>query len=198
MDHVADKRIAWMSATADDDDARLLAAVGAGDRQALTDLYLRYRDLLFRYLLRLAPQREVAEDLLQDTFVAVWRSASGFAGRSSVQTWLIGVAHRQAHNTLRQRHAPTASLAELENAPSPEPDPMQRALAVDARGELLAAIDQLSLAHREVIALSFGAGLSAQEIATALDIPIGTVRSRLRDAKRALRGFLGAEMEGQP
>src|SRR5712691_11551952 len=85
------------------DERQITRRIAAGDREALSELYARYQRLLFNYLLQLTPDYGLAEELLQDTLVAVWKSASRFGGRSSVQTWLIGVARRQAHNTLRQR-----------------------------------------------------------------------------------------------
>jgi RNA polymerase sigma-70 factor, ECF subfamily len=181
------------------DDRELLARTGAGDRQALTELYTRYRGAVFAYLLRLTPDPHLAEDLLQETFVAVWKSAASFAGRSTVKTWLIGVAHRQAHNVLRRRSESLADEAELAQLAAADPEPENAALAQATRDELLAAIAGLSLAHRETLALAFGQEMPAAEIAEALGVPIGTVRSRLRDAKRLLRaalsGTLGAERE---
>jgi RNA polymerase sigma-70 factor (ECF subfamily) len=184
---------------ANDDDRDLLARTGAGDRQALTELYTRHRGAIFAYLLRLTPDQHLAEDLLQETFVAVWKSAASFSGRSTVKTWLIGVAHRQAHNVLRRRVEPRADDAELAHLVATDPEPEEAALAQATRDELLAAIARLSLAHRESLALAFGQEMPAAEIAEALGVPIGTVRSRLRDAKRLLRAILsnaaGAERE---
>jgi RNA polymerase sigma factor (sigma-70 family) len=184
---------------ATDDDRALLARTSAGDREALTALYTRHRSAVFAYLLRLTPDQHLAEDLLQETFVAVWKSAASFAGRSTVKTWLIGIAHRQAHNVLRRRSEPLVDEAELAALVAADPEPEDAALAHATRAELLAAIAQLSLAHRETLALAFGQEMPAAEIAEALGIPIGTVRSRLRDAKRllraALRDTLGAERE---
>lgn len=175
-------------------DRRLLQRVGAGERDALTDLYLRYRQPLFNYLSRLTPDYALAEDLLQETFVAIWRSASQFEGRSSVSTWMFGIARRQAHNALRRRNLPVADLAELETQTAPDPEPDNALLAGAAREDLLAAISRLSLIHREALALAFGQELSVQEIAATLGIPVGTVKSRLRDAKRALRALLTHDM----
>ncbi len=184
---------------ATDDDRELLARASAGDREALTELYTRHRSAVFAYLLRLTPDQQLAEDLLQETFVAVWKSAASFAGRSPVRTWLIGVAHRQAHNVLRRRSEPLADEAELVALVAGDPEPEDAALAQATREELLVAIARLSLAHRETLALAFGQEMSAAEIAEALGVPVGTVRSRLRDAKRllraALRDTLGAERE---
>jgi RNA polymerase sigma-70 factor (ECF subfamily) len=172
------------------DDARLLRRIGRGDRQALSEFYARYQRSLFAYLLQLTPDYGLAEELLQDTLVAVWKSANTFEGRSSVLTWLIGIARRQAHNTLRQRKLPLADLAELESLPSPELEPEAFALANHARDELTAAFRQLAPVHREILLLTFVQELSYQETAVALDIPLGTVKSRLSNARRALRALL--------
>jgi RNA polymerase sigma factor (sigma-70 family) len=181
-------------ADTNDDDRELLARTGAGDRQALAELYTRYRGAVFAYLLRLTPDQHLAEDLLQETFVAVWKSAASFAGRSTVKTWLIGVAHRQAHNVLRRRAEPLADEAELAQLAAADPEPENAVLAQATREELLAAIARLSLAHRETLALAFGHEMPAAEIAEALGVPIGTVRSRLRDAKRLLRAALSVTL----
>ncbi len=184
-----------MSARPTDDDLQTIRRIAAGDREALTELYLRYHQPLFRYLLQLTPDHGLAEELLQDTLVAVWRSARGFEGRSSVQTWLLGIARRQAHNTLRQRGAPLADAAELDTLPATEPGPEASALASAARAELAGAFTQLAAVHREVLALTFVEGLSYQQIARVLGVPVGTVKSRLSNARRALRTLLDTRME---
>ncbi len=179
----------------------MIARVGAGDRQALADLYTRYRQPLFQYLAQLTPDYGLAEELLQDTFIAVWRSASGYAGRSSALTWLIGVARRQAHNTLRQRGlAPTdlADEATLLTLVAPDPDPADAALAQAAHADLLAAIGRLATVHREALTLAFVHGLSYQEMADVLGVPIGTVKSRLNHARHALRAELARAPRSQP
>ncbi len=176
-------------------DHHLLEQVAAGDRNALADLYARYGGTIFRYLLQLTNDRGLAEEVLQDTFVAAWKSARTFEGRSSVQTWLIGVARRQAHNTLRRRTLPRADLAELEVVPADGPAPEEALLAEAERQELVAALRWLSPAQREVLALTFVDGLSYGEIARLVGVPEGTVKSRLSNAKRALRALLQAGEE---
>jgi len=168
------------------DDAVLLRRIAAGDRDALEALYQRYQRPLFRYLLQLTPDRELAEELLQDTLVAVWKAAGEFQGRSSVRTWLIGIARRQAHNTLRRMALPVADPTELEDVESTAPEPEAAALAAADREALTRALAQLAPLHREVIVLTFVHGLSYQELAGVLGIPVGTVKSRLSNAKRAL------------
>ena len=172
------------------DDAGLLKRIARGDRQALSELYARHQQALFAYLLQLTPDYGLAEELLQDTLVAVWKSARSFEGRSSVLTWLIGIARRQAHNTLRQRKIPLADPTELACLPAPDLEPEASALAGVARDELAQAFRQLAPVHREVLLLMFVQELSYQETATALAIPVGTVKSRVSNARRALRALL--------
>lgn len=177
---------------------RLLAQVGAGDREALAQLYTRYRQSLFQYLTQLTPDYGLAEELLQDTLVAVWRSAGSFGGRSSALTWLIGVARRQAHNTLRQRGLTLADETELLTVAAPDADPADAALAHAAHTDLLATIARLGVVHREALTLAFVHELSYHEMADVLGVPIGTVKSRLNHARRALRAELARVSPAQP
>jgi RNA polymerase sigma factor (sigma-70 family) len=177
------------------DDRQLLKDIAAGNRQALSDLYTRYQRPLFNYLLQLTPDYGLAEELLQDTLVAVWKSARNFEERSSVRTWLIGIARRQAHNTLRQRKLPFVDEADMERVMAMEPEPEDFTLATVARDELAAAFKQLAPVYREILGLIFVQELSYAETATLLGVPVGTVKSRLSNAKRVLRTLLDAREE---
>lgn len=187
----------WMSMKAQPaaNEQQVIRRIARGDREALADLYARYQRTLFTYLLQLTPDYGLAEEILQDTLVAVWKSASRFEGRSSVQTWLIGIARRQAHNTLRQRRLPLADETELAELVSNEPEPETLTLATLACDELADAFRQLAPLHREVLALIFVQEFSYQETASILDVPVGTVKSRLSNARRALRALLDAREE---
>src|SRR5579884_129171 len=187
MEHAVSAEISWAAAPPADEDVAALRRIAGGDRQALTELYLRYRLPLFRYLLQLTPDHGLAEELLQDTLVAIWKSARTFEGRSSARTWIFGIARRQAHNTLRQRGLPLADPAELEALTAGDPEPEDAALASAERAELAGALRALAPIHREVLVLTFMQELSYQETAQVLGIPVGTVKSRLNHAKRALR-----------
>lgn len=173
----------------------LLALIAAGDRDALAQLYAVYQRRLFRYLCHLTPDRGLAEEILQDTLLAVWRSAGSFEARSSVRTWLFGVARRQAHNGLRRRGREVTNTDELDGVSDTAPGPEGRTLALEDRERLTAAMGQLSPLHREVLALVFVEGLGYGEVAAMLDIPEGTVKSRLSNGRRALRALLGAARE---
>jgi RNA polymerase sigma factor (sigma-70 family) len=171
----------------------LIRRIAAGDRDALAALCARYQTAVFYYLVRLLGDRALAEEVFQDTLVAVWRSAGTFEGRSSVQTWLVGIARRQAYNSTRRRVLPRADVAELEVLPAADPEPEDVALAGARREELAAAMARLTPAHREVLVLTFVHGLSYPEMARLVGVPEGTIKSRLSNAKRALRALLEEE-----
>jgi len=181
------------SGLADGLDRDLVAKIGQGDRDAFAELCTRHQLRLFYYVLRLIGDRETAEEVLQDTLIAVWNGAGKFEGRSTVNTWLVAIARRQAHNTLRRRALPQADLAELESLPTSASGPEDLALANAEREVLAAALQRLSPAHSEALVLAFVHGLSYQEMAQIVGVPEGTIKSRLSNAKRALRALLEQE-----
>lgn len=170
----------------DDTDRPLLARVAAGDQRALEELYARHGQALLAYAEGLLADRGRAEEALQDTFLAAWRHAATFEGRSAVRTWLFGICRRQALARLRGR-APARAVAEVGgDLAAPEPGPETVALArADVRA-VAAALPTLSPALREVLDLAFGAGLAHREIAAVLGVPVGTVKSRLFQARAQL------------
>lgn len=179
-----------------EDDRGLVARVAAGDRDALAALDARHRRPLFAYLLLLAPDRGTAEELLQDTLVAAWRGAGRFEGRSSVRSWLFAIARRQAATALRRRALPLAGEEALAAVPTTEAGPEALALAGAARADLVAALRAVAPVHREVLAVTLGHGLSYEETAAVLGVPVGTVKSRLSNARRALRALLPPDSRG--
>lgn len=172
------------------DGVALLERIARGDRDALAELYSQYQRPLFRYLCQLTPDRGLAEEILQDTLVAVWRGAGSFAGRSALRTWLFGIARRQAHNALRRRGLPLIDEDALADVSDPDLMPEEQVLARADADELARKLAQLVPIHREVLVLCFVNGLTYDEIAQVVGIPEGTVKSRLSNAKRALRQLL--------
>ena len=178
-------------------DAQVIGRIASGDRNALAELHARYQRPLFRYLCQLTPDRGLAEEILQDTLVAAWRGAAGYEGRASVHAWLLGIARRQAHNSLRRRGLAVADPESLDDLVDSGPAPEDRLVARAGREELARAISTLAPIHREILALSFVQGLSYGEIARVLDVPEGTVKSRLSNAKRALRAAVTSRREDE-
>ena len=176
-------------------DEALLRRVARGEADALTALYRRHADGLFGFLQRLAGDRMLAEEILQDTLLAVWRGAERFEGRAQVRTWLYGIARRQAHNRLRSARPAAAALDDVPEVVEPAAGPEELALVRLDRDQVLTAVTGLSLPHREVVVLAFVAGLSQAEIADVVGVPVGTVKSRLHHARAALVHAL-TELEG--
>jgi RNA polymerase sigma factor (sigma-70 family) len=176
---------------AEPDDVALLRSVADGDTDALTRLYQRYSGQLFGYLLRLAGDRMTAEEILQDTLLAVWRSAGSYQARSGARTWLFGVARRQAYNRLRSI-PPPQPFEPVDRADS-APGPDELAIAAAGGTAVADAISRLPDHHRDVIGLVFVAELPLADAAAVLGIPVGTVKSRLHHARATLAGMLAAE-----
>ena len=192
MKTVIAREATWVAGNPVDEGKRMLGRIASGDRLALAELYDTHHVAILRYLWSLTDDRGLAEEILQDTLVAAWNGAGGFEGRSSVLTWLIGIARRQAHNSLRRRSLPRVDLAELEELPDSRPEPEDLVLADAERDRLAEAIRSLAPVHREVLNLTFTQELSYAEMATIAGVPEGTIKSRLSNAKRALRARLHA------
>ena len=184
----------WLSRPIDGD-RLLLWRVAAGDEKALTEIYDRFGRSLFGYVLTISQDRELAEEILQDTLVAVWRDAGSYAGRSSAKTWVFGVCRRQAHNALRRRNLPLAGGEASDALPAPDPGPEEILLVEAWQRELADRIGSLAPLHRETLILFFFQGLSYEETAEVAGVPVGTIKSRLSNAKKALRKLLQKERE---
>lgn len=176
-----------------DEDYAVVARMAAGDRAALAELYASHHRALLAYLRLLIPDPGLAEEVLQDTLLAAWTGAGRFAGRSTLRGWLFGIARRRAHDALRRRAPRPLPEAALALLPSPAPDPEAVALARVEHEAVVAAIGQLPPIHQEVLALTFVQELSYRELADLLEIPLGTVQSRLSNARHALRALLRAD-----
>lgn len=169
-------------------DAQLLAAVAEGDDEAFAALYNAYSSSVFNYLIRLVHDRSLAEDLLQETFVAAWGGAGAFRRQSTVKTWLFRIAHNRAVSWLR-RHRPRSMDDELEMVDeTPGPEMLSQ---INWRNQaLLSALDALSANHRAVVELAFAHELAYSEIAQVMECPVGTVKSRMSYALRHLQRLL--------
>jgi RNA polymerase sigma-70 factor (ECF subfamily) len=172
-----------------DEDARLLALVAAGDDgEALVGLYRRYETPLYRLGLRLLGDEGMAEELVQDTFVRLWRDAARFdPARGSARTWVFVVAYGAAGDLRRRagaRPLETRPADEVEARVPAAGDGIEAVLVSMAVGE---ALDALSEAHGTVLRMYFEQDLSQPQIADRLGIPLGTVKTRTHHALRVLR-----------
>jgi len=169
-------------------DRHLIKLVAKGDEPAFADLYSRHNVAVFNYLLRLVNERPVAEDLLQDVFIAVWKGADRFRGRAKVKTYIFRIAHNQAVSWLRKNNRGKLKYEQVE---VPEPaGPEIQSQAAWNRLQVQEALKELSTNHRAVVELSFVNGLSYAEISQVLDCPVGTVKSRMSYALQRLERLL--------
>ncbi len=175
------------SAQGEHEDLSLIERTATGDEAAFFQLYQRHHLPLFNYLLRLVQEAPVAEDLLQEAFLAVWRGAGKFRGQSKVKTWIFRIGHNQAVSWLRKLRP-----AEQDPVFIPEEDPLPEAQAHETwRAEQVwRAMERLSSTHRAVVELAYMQSFSYPEIAQILDCPVGTVKSRMSYALR----YLGAAL----
>jgi RNA polymerase sigma-70 factor, ECF subfamily len=173
-------------------DSELLVRIGASDRAAFDVLYRRYVRSVFGFALRRLRDRERAEDAVQETFAAVWRSASSYRPeRGSASAWLYAIARNAAVDRLRARNEPPM---EPPDVIADEPGPADRAEASWVSWRVHRALEELSEREREVVELAYWSGLSQSEVASFLDIPLGTVKTRTRSALAHLADVLEGEL----
>jgi RNA polymerase sigma-70 factor (ECF subfamily) len=172
------------------DDVQLLHRIDQGDEDAMAAFYREHGRVVLGQVLLVAGDRRLAEEILQDTMLAVWRGAGSFRGESSVRSWVIAIARRQTRDRLRVRRLRVVDDAFLADQPGSGPGPEVLALDRADLAEVRIAIQELAPSHREVFGLVFGSGLSLPEVAGVLEIPVGTVKSRLTAARTALSRIL--------
>ncbi|MFI7587196.1 RNA polymerase sigma factor [Spongisporangium articulatum] len=175
-------------------DVDLLRQVAAGDERALRELLERHSAWLLLRLRRRTPDEELAASALQDTFVAVWRTARSYRGDGDVGAWLWGIAVRQLVSRLRVRQAPAPVAQQVVAALSPALRSAEDELLLAVEhGDVGSALDRLSPELRQALQATVLDGLSTKEAARLLGVPQGTVKSRVRLAKAQMRRQL---MEG--
>jgi RNA polymerase sigma-70 factor, ECF subfamily len=182
-----------------DDDA-LLAAIQARDDEALAAFYDRYGRLAFGLAYRMLGERGAAEDVVQESFLNVWRRAAGFErGRGSARSWLMSIVHNLAVDRRRgrQRRAWTdVALDEVDAVLETDADDAFTVVAqtIDAE-RVQAVLAELPDEQRQAIILAYMHGLTHQEIAEQTGAPLGTVKSRMRLGLRRMRSLLGDEAQ---
>lgn len=172
-----------------DPDQYLLSRIRQGDSCALQSLYERHGEQILVYLRGVLNEKQLAEEVLQDVMLSVWHSASDFRGDCTVRRWLYAIARNHAISAIRRRKLMLVPYNDEIEVSIDGP-----ALQIEAQDMLVTVFDKLPAQHREVLYLKFFHSLTMAEIAQMLDVPLGTVQSRLHAAKARLRGLL--QMEG--
>jgi RNA polymerase sigma-70 factor (ECF subfamily) len=165
-------------------DAELLAAAGDGDRTALEALYVRHAPWLLVRLSRRCADRSIVDEVVQDTFVEVWRGARRWSGRGEVGAWIWGIGVHRLLDRLRRR--PPALLIVGEHDELVASAEEEVLLAVQF-GDLGRALDRLSPELRAVVQATVLDGLTTREAGRLLGIPAGTVKTRMMRARAVLR-----------
>jgi RNA polymerase sigma-70 factor (ECF subfamily) len=181
------------SASRKPSDGALLSLMAGGDERALGELYDRFGGVAYGFALRIVRDPGFAEDVVQDAFLSVWRSASSFdVGRGTVRGWLFMLVHRRAVDLVKRE----------ERRREQRPDVVPTTIGVSAaeaaalrgdRGRVQEALRTLPAGERQALELAHYGGLSQSQIAKRLNVPLGTIKSRAFNGLRRLRVLLQDE-----
>ena len=189
-------------------DEDLVSDFRRGDRRAFDALVIRYQDKAFRFCLRYMGNRERAEEVAQETFVRVYRNLGSFRGDSSFSSWFYAVMHNHCRNRVKAATRRKERQHDSIDAPRSEEDPRGMELpdrgpgpeglvgARERRGLIETAMAHLEPEQRALLILRELEGQSYEEISDALDVPLGTVKSRIYRARQALKQRVQRQMGG--
>jgi RNA polymerase sigma-70 factor (ECF subfamily) len=187
----------------DSADAELLRRIGAGDRRAVEQLYQRFRRPAFALALRILADDVLAEDVLQDVFVAVWRDPGAFdRSRGSVAGWLLALVDHTAVDAVRRAESHRRRQARAEQSlarslPTAAPDVEEDVLIRGLTERVRVALGGLPTLQREALLLAYHGGYTQREVAALTGAPLGTVKTRMLAGVRRLREELGQRTDGR-
>jgi len=185
-------------------DLELIRRVAAGDRGAVDDLYLRFRRPAFALARRVLADDVLAEDVLQDVFLGIWRDPSAFDGsRGSVASWLLTMVHHKAVDAVRREESHRRRTARAEDdmalsAPTQTSDVEDEAWERVEAGRVRTALRSLPDPQREALTLAYYGGYTQREVAALTGTPLGTVKTRMLAGMRRLKDTLGTGVPGLP
>jgi RNA polymerase sigma-70 factor, ECF subfamily len=174
----------------DSSDAALISLIADGDKRAMQVLYARHNVRVYRFILRLTGNQSLAEDLVSEVFLDVWRQAEGFESKSQVSTWLLAIARYKALSALRRRtdeHLDDHMAAAIEDTAD---NPETMVGTKDRNTIVQKCLRQLSPAHREVIDLVYYHEKSVDEVAKIVGVPPATVKTRMFYARSKMADLL--------
>ena len=178
-------------------DGALIRAFVSRDQRAADDLYGRFASRVYGLGIVMLGSDAAAQDLVQDTFVKLWRTAASFdADRGKLETWVLLVARSLAIDSLRRRVLESRSLEKIGEPQDLDlrPGPEQQATTADMAGRARRAMAALSPEQRAALELAYFGGRTSGEIAEIEGIPVGTAKTRIRTALLRLREAMGQEV----
>ena len=178
-----------MQATSDE---ALIGRIASGDKVAMQVLFARHHVRVYRFVLRLARDATIAEDLISEVFLDVWRQAGRFEARSAVSTWLLAIARYKALSALRRRPDEALDEEAVAAIEDPADDPEVAIQKKDKGAVLRECLTKLSAEHREIIDLVYYHEKSVEEVAEIVGIPENTVKTRMFYARKRLSELLKA------
>lgn len=182
--------------TSDED---LIAGYHAGDNRAFDAIVDRYERRVYAVAMRMSGNPEDARDITQDVFISAMRALKRFRGDAKLSTWLHRVAVNAALDQARKRaRRPVQPLTEMTDRATDELEPADHAVRADRAAAVHQALASISQDHRAVLVLHDLQGLDYAEVASALEIPVGTVKSRIHRARLEMARLLGHLRETEP
>jgi len=179
-------------------DLLLLERIEQGDRAALQELYAAYYHALLRFMQRITRSLELAQEGVNDVMLTVWRNSTSFGRRSSVSTWIMGIAYNKALKSLASKRRWSSrfgfQIDDFEDRSEAAVEPSEHR---DLRDWLTKALDALPPAQRAVVDLTYFGGYSYEEIAAIMGCPVNTVKTRMFHARAKLRHALPALANGE-
>jgi RNA polymerase sigma-70 factor, ECF subfamily len=173
-------------------DRTLLESIAAGDKYAMQVLFQRHNVRVYRFVLRLIGNPSVAEEIVSEVFLNVWRHAGSFDGKCQATTWLLAIARHKALSALRRRPQPQLDEDLAATIADPGED-AETVLDKQERGKIIrTCLTQLSPSHREVIDLVYYHEKSVDEVARIVDAPKSTVKTRMFYARNHMAKLLAA------
>jgi RNA polymerase sigma-70 factor (ECF subfamily) len=178
------------------EDAVLLRELAAGSEPALEALYGRYGAACYRLAHRILADAHLAEDIVQQVFLALWQGSGYDSSRGALSTWLLGVTHHKAVDTVRREERRRGERLDTKatELPSTGPGPEELAWEGLRAQRTRDALRELSAEHREVLLLAYYGGYTQSEIADLTGLPLGTVKSRTLHAMKGLRTRLASAL----
>jgi RNA polymerase sigma-70 factor, ECF subfamily len=171
-------------------DHELIERIARSDRDAMHQVFRRFKTPVYRFALRLVANEHSAQDLVSEVFMDVWRTAGAFEGRSEVSTWLLAITRNKALALMRRR-SPEALDDDVAEEIEDEADGPEVAVQKQqVRSILLECIERLSPMHREIVDLVYYHGRSIEQVANILNIPCATVKTRMFYARNRLAQML--------